>query len=353
METNQSPYALLSRYRSVLMGIAILLIVWYHSSFQFDFVSFEPLRLSLAFLKELCYCGVDIFMFLSGMGIWSSLEKNSISQFARNRFRKILPIWWGYLLIRIAVGALVCDPPYTFLEILGFSTFTGFWLGMPGQGNWFVYFIVLFYMLSPVLYSLLKDSRRKTGMFLLLLAASFLLSLSFAFRFELTGFSRLPVYITGMYTAAVMKEVPMKKKHWLITAGFFVTGTVILLLCYCCFRSYLYDLGLWWYPFILITPSMLLLICAILRVLEKPLKYLFLLFGKCGQASLEILLISDLLYQNNRYIFSEISFLKQFSGNLQVLILMLAAVLLGLVFHLLVELLKKTVSRHFLRFGKS
>ena len=98
---------------------------------------------------------------------------------------------------------------------------------------------------------------------------------------------------------------------------------------------------------------MLLLICAILRAVEKPLKYLFLLFGKCGQASLEILLISDLLYQNNRYIFSEISFLKQFSGNLQVLILMLAAVLLGLVFHLLVELLKKTVSRHFLRFGKS
>ncbi|MBQ6369762.1 MAG: acyltransferase [Parasporobacterium sp.] len=353
MKTNQSPYALLSRYRSVLMGIAILLIVWYHSAFQFDFVAFYPLRISLAFFKQFGYCGVDIFMFLSGMGIWSSLENNSISQFAGNRFRKILPIWWGYLLIRIAAGVLVCDPPYTFLEILGFSTFTGFWLDMAGQGNWFVYVIVLFYLLSPTLHSILKNSRSKTGMFLLLLGISFLISLSFVYRFELAGYSRLPIYINGMYTAAVMKEVTMKKKHWLITAGFFVTGTVILLLCYCYFRSYLFDLGLWWYPFILITPSMLLLLCAILRVLEKPLKFLYLLFGKCGQASLEILLISDLLYQNSRHIFSEFSFLKPLSGNLQILFLMLAAVLLGLFFHLLIELLKKTVSRHLLRLGKS
>lgn len=59
----------LSRYRTELMGLSALLILICHSTAYIDMPSIVVYALSVANI------GVDLFLFLSGMGMWYSLQK--------------------------------------------------------------------------------------------------------------------------------------------------------------------------------------------------------------------------------------------------------------------------------------
>ena len=175
----KSPYYYLSQYRSELMGLAILWVVWFHSSVQLNFFHIGIINSSFSLIKGVGYGGVDIFLLVSGMGIYNSLEKNDVSQYIKNRIRRITPVWWSYLIICIVLGYFFFEIHFSKLEILGFATFTGFWLDMPNQGNWYVYAIILFYLVSPVFYSLIKNSKNKLLMTIFLIAVALVISVSF------------------------------------------------------------------------------------------------------------------------------------------------------------------------------
>lgn len=64
-----SGYQLLSRYRPELMGAAMLWVMLFHA-YEFHFG--VPL---LDAVKALGFGGVDVFILLSGMGIYVSLSK--------------------------------------------------------------------------------------------------------------------------------------------------------------------------------------------------------------------------------------------------------------------------------------
>ena len=170
----KSPYYYLSKYRSVLMGLAIIWVVWFHSSVKIDFLPIG--NSAFKFLKQIGYGGVDVFLLISGMGIYHSLEKNSISQYIKNRVKKIIPVWWGYLLIYLVIAQFILHVSMTLSEIIGFTTFTGFWLDMKNQGNWYLYAIMLFYLISPVIHSLLKNSNKKLAMCIVLVIISLMIS---------------------------------------------------------------------------------------------------------------------------------------------------------------------------------
>lgn len=75
----------ISKNRTYLMGIAMILVVIYHA---FSCV-YNPIG-----VLNIGYVGVDIFLFLSGFGLASSFEKNKISNFYKNRFTRIYPIYF-------------------------------------------------------------------------------------------------------------------------------------------------------------------------------------------------------------------------------------------------------------------
>ena len=68
METTDYKFSLqdISTYRKALMGVAMLWIVFYHFGFHTPIISH---------LTRFGYTGVDIFMFLSGFGLFYSLQK--------------------------------------------------------------------------------------------------------------------------------------------------------------------------------------------------------------------------------------------------------------------------------------
>ena len=75
----------ISNYRSFLMGISIIMIMFFHNLWVRDVIWLMPLNFFGDF-------GVDVFLFLSGFGIVYSLRKNNLKTFFKNRFVRIINI---------------------------------------------------------------------------------------------------------------------------------------------------------------------------------------------------------------------------------------------------------------------
>ncbi len=323
------------------MGFAILFVVWFHSPVFLDFFPVKAVNRAFFWLKTFGYGCVDIFLLLSGLGIYSSLEKNDVSTFIKNRLLRITPVWWTYLLFLIVVRRFVFGLSFTFTEILGFATYTGFWLGLENQGAWYVYTIVLFYLISPVLYSLLKTSTHKTAAGLTLAAIALLVSASFIGSYKLIALSRLPVYVVGMYFSAALRDRPIRRRHWILLLLSFVLGVVLLFVVYTRLAKYLWTFGLWWYPFLLIAPTFSLLLAKLFRTCSRFLRPLLKVFSLLGRSSLEILLVSVFAFTNTDRLRIPVR-----SGRVRSLLLTLIAAAIGILFHLAIDHLTKRVLRH-------
>ena len=335
--TNQkSPYYYLSKFRSELMGFAILWVVWFHSSVYLNFFPVAFLNNCFSFIKDIGYGGVDIFLLVSGMGIYNSLSENNISQYIKNRIKRIVPVWWLFLIISVFLGRFVFHMFFSTLEIIGYATFTGYWLDMQNQGNWYVYTIILFYLISPVLYSLIENSEHKLRTCLILVLIALIVSISFVHNFKLISFSRVPIYLIGMYISSSLRDSIIRKKHWGGLLLSFVLGIIVLWLCYKFLKAYLWPYGLWWYPFIVIAPTLSLLIAKCMDHLQKRIKPLTFSLSVLGKSSLEILLVSDLLIAN----FNKLNIVV-FNNRITSVFVVLISLLIGILFHYLVDIIIK------------
>lgn len=146
---------LLSRYRSQLMGAATIMILACH--IKLHGVAFPH---SIEYFFLLGDLGVDIFLLLSGMGLWFSYtsflakqqgsDSSKITNIARwesKRFKRILIPYTllaiPYLVFRCAIDNL----PISFL-FLEYSTIN-YWL--QGTSAWFLALLFLLYLLFPII----------------------------------------------------------------------------------------------------------------------------------------------------------------------------------------------------------
>ena len=85
--------AIISQYRSCIMAVAIIFIVLFHSAIEGN-------NSVTRFLVQVGYGGVDIFFFLSGIGIWYSIEKNNDKlSFYKRRLQRLLPAYVPFIII--------------------------------------------------------------------------------------------------------------------------------------------------------------------------------------------------------------------------------------------------------------
>ena len=323
--------------RTELMGICIIWVVWFHSIIHVFLPDSNPIFLFingvLEFTKLIGYGGVDIFLFVSGFGIYHSLSKNSVSTFIFNRCNKIIPVWWIYLVLYTCLSFFF-DNTVTKHKLLSSALFVGFWQGK-SIGNWYVYVIVLFYLISPVIYSLIHDSKNKLKCTVFIICIGLLISFTFIDRFlMMMSFSRIPVFVLGFFFAAAMNDFAMNRKRWIAVLAVCALGIFILHYTYIHYYLYLDGYGMWWYPFILIAPSLSVLLCGLLEKLKagraaflaQPLKIF-------GNASLEILLVSDFIFE-----FCVSFFIYWLYAAIIYAVL---SIILGLLFHYSVEWIKK------------
>ncbi len=324
--------ARVSDYRDELKGLAMLWIVWFHSGLLLPGI-LDDLRL-------LGYGGVDIFLFLMGMGLSYSLQKNAdLRAYLSRRMKKLLPAYLPVVVVWMAVmyPGYGFSAPQAVRGIAGNLFMVGYWLQLPGVYNWFANTVFTFVLIAPAVYAVLSGGRGR-GLAALLVIAFGVGAANIGME-QMMPVSRLPIFILGMAFGLWQGGA---RSRWM-NAGLalsFAAGLVAVE--YCMHRQtwLLIDYGMYWYPFVLITPPLCMALALLLRKADK-LKQAFAPLRWVGQSSFEIYLINVWIYEiSKQYTVSAWMWALLCAGNL----------LLGVGYHLLITRLTRG-GRSYLSFG--
>lgn len=236
----------LTKNRNIWMGIAIIGVVIVHSGFNIPIFNY---------IKEFGYGGVDIFMFCSGIGCYFSLTKNADSvQFIKRRFFRLMPTYLVFIIPWIIVKALL-NNNISVASIIGNIFCFGWLFGFKNQFSWYVDAIWLLYLVTPILFAVISKNFNLKKLFV---TTVFMLLISIAFFNSelLLFFSRIPIYFIGMYFGYIAeKKRALEKKTKIMLLVLMAIGFMILSLCMIFCYSVMFNYGLFWYPFIFITPG--------------------------------------------------------------------------------------------------
>lgn len=138
----------ISRFRGALMGIAMLIIILFHVDLARSDMFFG--------LRRMGNLGVDMFLFLSGIGLWFSWMKNpSCKHFYFRRLIRIYPAW-------LIIASLFYIPRIhvhdvsSLINLLGEIGFNwGFWLH-DELNFWYIPAIMMLYLFAPPYMELIK-----------------------------------------------------------------------------------------------------------------------------------------------------------------------------------------------------
>ena len=291
---------LLSKYRSTIMGVAIFMVMMYHFCFNVDKAIFEPLNI---FIPMSWPC-VNLFIFVSGFGIYISLSKagTTYGGFIGKRAIRLLPAYFPIIIAYIVNSAVT--EGVTVREVVGNLTLTAFFNDYNHQFNWYTPTIFLFYIVSPLIYCVLNKNGKRLRNLIILIVAAIVINIGFYDEVLYTALSRLPLYMYGMYIGAdyVENSSENKQKKWAIYAA---VSVIIMIIGY--IYAYICTYELISEDFIYATESYIgtitapglavtiIGICALvykIPVLGKAIKWIV---EKMGECSYEIYLIHLLI----------------------------------------------------------
>ena len=271
METTDYKFSLqdISTYRNALMGVAMLWVVFYHFGFHTPIISH---------VTRFGYTGVDIFMFLSGFGLFYSLQKKQgLSNYLKKRVVRIFP---SYFLIGIALS-LFCYPNENFWDYLWRCSTLGFWTNGIYY-EWFIPSIIALYCLFPLAFRILAYNRIRQYKFLIVCCLIF--SAYAAFNYTVVDnwhfllLYRIPIFLFGVLTAFyIVKQYGQKEYNWIGIIGTFIFAGFFIIP----------ELRTQYIAFTFLTP----LIISILCIVIKNITIINKLGGVIGKASLEIYLV--------------------------------------------------------------
>ena len=186
--------------------------------------------------------GVDVFLYLSGLGLYFSLSKSylntnfSLKMWYSHRFKKlIIPYLLSYAPLCIIRGVIKNE---SICSVIGDISTISFWIHHGGP--WFVALIIPLYLLAPVLFSIfyrIKSNRYKT-LFLIIVSSACLFFSAIDLEADYRGFlynvqfavSRIPAFIFGMYSGPYVSKAYMVKFPIIWSLSFI--GISMLLKCF-------------------------------------------------------------------------------------------------------------------------
>ena len=282
----------LKENRSLIMALAIIWVAFYH-------IPWPPRAPWIDLIHDVGYMGVDVFLFISGIGACHSIGSRGGRAYLSQRIKRILPgllpilvLWSG---IMVAVGAM------NFLEFLGSVTLVGWWLGASKQLNWYFSAVWMFFLLAMALYRPMVRGKRPLLWLLGGCILSFLLVRLTPFSNQLTAFSRIPVFLFGMLVGRWEIRGTMGQKTLRgILYGLMIPGILLTVLVWHSWGDIWGDsLGLWWYPFALVVPGGIFLTAEIGHLLReiRPVSKILRPVEAVGEASSEALMIHVGIYK--------------------------------------------------------
>ncbi len=198
------------------MGVAIIMIMFCHLDIaqEHNGVSIT----SLAGYLQVLTVGVDIFMLVSGLGLYYSYTKNPISyfRFEKKRILRVLP-WY---LVIAGVTYFVYDILIKHLGFLRFIqdyTFIS-WVRFNKSRYWYILAIMVFYLVFPLVYRIVNNKRFNALWLLVFVVGWF-------------GGLTLELYLLHQ-SYMILFEYPYQLLHYVAVA--FVLPTVTALMIWLC-----------------------------------------------------------------------------------------------------------------------
>lgn len=281
--------ASIGKNRSLLMGIAAILVLLVHSGLSFD----NPILDTICYFG---YTGVDIFLLVSGFGLYHSLSRHpSLKQFFSRRMIRIYPSLIPALLVWVIylIAAGISSGARQSLDIF-IGNLSGWYQYFPVSEtywyNWYILALPLYYLCAPLIAYLTERFGTK-GMIFMLIASMALQPLFFGQNLKLRLFARFPVYILGFWFGYLdVSHRSLSKIQQIIWMLVSVVFFDLILISNARFPAFLDAYGLWWSAFVWITPGFVMMLCLLfdgLRSLHLPLGWLQII----GSASFEIYLL--------------------------------------------------------------
>ena len=196
-------YRVLSQYRTELMGVAMLWVMFFHAN---DLNMGHP---TLEWIRAAGFGGVDIFILLSAMALAMSLLRHDqeYTAFMHRRAERILP---AYYIVEIPYTLFLIVTQGVFWSALVWNTtLLYYWMRSSGSFNWYVAGIMTFYAITPFCVRKLRAARHREG----LTAAGVLCGLLLCQLFVQEGywyvmdvFYRVPVFFLGLLLGFYVHE---------------------------------------------------------------------------------------------------------------------------------------------------
>lgn len=278
----------LSRYRSAVMGFAILWIMVYHSGLSFSWL--PVLGNAANSFRSNGFGGVDIFLFVSGFGLYQSLSRAPGQlAFYKRRLLRVLPAYLPVLAVWLVLRLPGVPKSVWPQAILGNLTGTAFWRGPAPVFNWYMLALFSFYFIAPFFF-LVIERPRGAG---LILGATLVLDACFYGHSVMIAVVRFTVFALGMIAGrwfARGGKIDRPLELAMYALGLF-SYWLLVIFCGSLSGGTLWNGGFYWYPFIFAAPALAFLLCRMFAWMEGRAPRLLRLFEITGACSQEIYLI--------------------------------------------------------------
>lgn len=273
----------ISKYRTVLMGIATLWIAFLHAQMWFR----NPI---LATFKFTGHNGVDVFLFLSGFGLYYAYQKTQGIEFLKRRFLRIIPVFIPVAIARIIYYHYNAQNAFYLLTTLAF------WI-THDRSMWYISMIVVLYLFTPFyLKYCFKDREIKCTILAIIIA--FVVSFFFLDKSQLLFFGRVPIFLLGIYFGYLShKDFYMNKKQMIILFGVMIVAFITELYLHSIDvdDAILFGKGGYWYCGFFFVPGLCYLISLCSKWFEQNhLGFINLFFEKLGSVSLSFYLLHEI-----------------------------------------------------------
>lgn len=216
--------SLINTHRAEIMGVAALWIFVYHDWTWLipDTGIFTSILRLFSFMGVV---GVEMFLFLSGIGMVYAIEKYPTAIFYKRRLTRILPAY----ALTIILAAIIRQ--WDFWYFLKTISSYHFWTQSMYIIQWFGTTIIVYYLAFPLYYAGMKKARNSIIFTLVMLAVWYLVSIAVegVMRDELYGFTnRIPVFMAGILCGwtAKRRTVVFSRGAWMSTMLMWCCGLV-------------------------------------------------------------------------------------------------------------------------------
>lgn len=221
------------KHRNAIYGFLALWIILFHINRKLG----EPIQMPIIYQWLLCgNMAVDIFMFISGCCLFLSMDKKpDIKSFYYRRLLRLVP---SYLLITLPfwIWRSLVEAPrkgggFHVIRFFADISSSTFWLkGV--EITWFVNAILLFYILFPFVFKIVKSGLKGSLLLLLVTYILNILATEFVPIYECSSiaWTRLPVFIIGVIAGKYIDELDLGRFNRKTRVYFVGMGSAILII---------------------------------------------------------------------------------------------------------------------------